>query len=119
MWTLKNLERATLALLHKPETRIRVGELDAREHEALSWFQGKGRHRLLMKVDVFQIGFIRGAVHELLHAVLRKEFKQFDSFLEELAVRIWEEALVSYIEDSQARTVKWRRALTNKLGRGK
>ena len=92
-----------------------MGELDARISEAHSKFERRGNHCIYMKVDISQVGLVRGVAHELLHAVLRAEMRAFDPCLEELAVRAWEGAVVASIESSEHKTRVWRNAIALKV----
>ena len=92
-----------------------VGELDARVREAPSTFDVRGNHNIYLKVDIAQVGFLDGVVHELLHAVLRKEMGDYDNEIEEGFIVFLESALIERITKSKFKTRVWRKAITLKL----
>ena len=115
MWTLANLERASLQLLRRPETRVVAGSLDARSKEAHSTFDRRGNHNLYIKVDVAQVGLVDGVVHELLHAILRDNMSLYDSDCEEAIILGLEGLIVRRINKSPYKMKVWRNAITVKM----
>lgn len=68
-----------------------------------------------MKVDSFATGLTEGVLHELLHAVLRKEMDVFDVDTEEMFIDSLELAIIKRINKSKYKLQVWRNAITRKM----
>jgi hypothetical protein len=109
-WTVRRLERALRKALLSKDVRLRV--MDPYPSSADVVMEGD---RARIKIDEFSIGLVRGAVHELLHFVLRGEMETWDEELEEVHIEALEERLMTYIPKSKARWYWWRNAVKRKL----
>lgn len=94
---------------------MEVREIRCEHAQAHSLFTIRSGKILFLKVDVMQAGLVPAVLHELLHAVLRKELSSFDANLEEEIVQALEKECIRWLQKSEHRMKPWRTLIDRRM----
>lgn len=114
-WTRRRILTAAYAILRRPDTEIRLRDLNANDCVAKSsWKIADGQaHAVKIVIDPNTEALVRAVIHELEHVILEPYLLAFTPALQEVAFQAWDSYLFDHIAEKEM--AKWRRAIRKRM----